>query len=282
MTEQANELRTPQKQLISVTLGLFLAALLFRHYVLDFLLPWGVFFHGLPALLAISLALVGPRQGVRSRLYFGVTIGLALVGVVTGEGTICVIIAAPFVYLITALVIWRNKTPKDKEGSSSAVIPVIFLLSLASGFAPTSIQAVDTTLSISAHREAISERMASTPSIPAIEGGFLSFGFPQPTEVSGRGLELGAVRTVVFTDGGTLVMAVVETSEGSVTFKPLSDTTKIGEWVRWESAEFSWADETASLHLEYERLLKPGWYFNSIIDLGVNQAAGHLLTSLAG
>jgi len=288
-------------RLAAVAIGLFAAAVLYRYFVIDAFNSWTIFFHGLPMVLALALALVPTREvSPTGRVFAGTTYALLLSATVAGEGSICIFIGAPFVYLmvglLTALLRWIDPR-KGRPKTYGIVLPVVLVASLASGASQPPPTTVTAATVVSMDGASVIERLASPPVVPPVEAGFLSMGFPQPVDGSGGGLEVGDRHRVTFSDGGALTLEVVERGARSVTFAAVEDTTMIGRWITWQTATFRWepvgpeSGEVGSnvapatevtLELTYQRLLQPGWYFGPIVEAGADRAADHLLTSRLG
>ncbi len=294
-----NRFRVPgwlaRPRLAAVAIGLFAAAVLYRYYVLNAFNSWTIFFHGLPMILALALALVPAREASPTgRVFVGTTYALLLTATVSGEGSICIFIAAPFIYLmvglITALIRWIDPR-KGRPSTYGVVLPVVLVASLASGASQPPPTTVTAAMVVDNDAASVVARLASPPVVPPVEAGFLAMGFPQPVDGSGGGLEVGDRHRVTFSDGGTLTLEVAERQTGSVTFVAVEDTTMIGQWITWQSATFRWEptsnqlDPTVAsttevtLELTYRRLLQPGWYFGPIVEAGADRAAAHLLAS---
>ncbi len=285
-------------RLAAVAVGLFAAAVLYRYYVLGSFNSWTIFFHGLPMVLALALALVPAREASPTgRVFVGTTYALLLTATVSGEGSICIFIAAPFIYLmvglITALIRWIDPR-KGRPSTYGVVLPVVLVASLASGASQPPPTTVTAAMVVDLDGASVVERLASPPVVPPVEAGFLAMGFPQPVDGSGGGLEVGDRHRVAFSDGGALTLEVAERGPGSVTFVAVEDTTMIGQWITWQTATFRWEpaqtelDPTGApatevtLELTYQRLLQPGWYFGPIVEAGADRAADHLLASRLG
>ncbi len=271
--------------LIGVIVALFGASALYRYFILGNLMPWSLFFHGVSAILGIVLVALGPRGTLADRLFIGTTIALLMAGTAAGEGAICILIAAPFIYLFVAIAAYSG------QGSRRTMVlaPVIFGASLASGLQPADIQQVSAVETVELSSATVAQRLSATPDIPVIDNGLLGglpgASFPQPTTFGGEGLEVGDQRTIDFTDGGRLTLEITESEPGRVSFVPVSDTTAIANWVRWRQTTVSWdenSDGTTEVTLDvyYRRLLEPGWYFGPIVNAGMNQASEHLLHHL--
>jgi len=81
-------------------------------------------------------------------------------------------------------------------------------------------------------------------------------------------------------------MEVAEVSPQSVTFRSLSDTSKVAHWLGWEEAVVNWrqiderhAEITWALH--YRRNLDPAWYFEPWERYGTERAAEYLIDNVA-
>lgn len=273
-----------QLTLIAAILGLFVASILYRIFLLGHLMPWSVFFHGICAVLGMALVALGPKGSLADRLFIGTTIALLMAGTVAGEGAICVLMIAPFVYLVVAVVAYSGGGDR-----ANLVLPFVFVASLASGLQPADIQQTSAVEIVQLDNEEIGNRLSATPEIPPVGSGLLGglpgASFPQPVAFTGEGLDVGDQRSIEFTDGGQLVLEVTESEPGRVTFVPVSDTTVIANWARWRQATFTWTEtpdgmNEVTLDVYYRRILEPGWYFGPIVDAGMSQATGHLLRHL--
>ena len=83
-----------------------------------------------------------------------------------------------------------------------------------------------------------------------------------------------------------LVMEVAASGSDWVRFRPVSDATKIAEWLTWQSAEVSWTDlgdgrTRVRWALTYQRSLDPAWYFGPWESLVTTLAADYLIQSAA-
>lgn len=275
-----------------LAIGFFVAAVTYRYVRLGELTPWVVFFHGLPAVIALALAATETRtRGLPARVVLVTTWALLLAGTVAGEGFVCIVIAAPFIYLMVtliALIVQAVDPRRSRNRTMAFALPVVFLASIASGVTTPEPTTVTATTMVAIDAEQVVERLATRPDVPPVDSGLLGLGFPQPVGGAGGGLTVGDRQYVEFSDGGRLTVEVVERLADSVTFEIVEDTTMIGRWIDWDTATFRWepgpgsdADPmtTVTLDLTYRRLLQPGWYFGPIVDEGADQAVAHLLTS---
>ena len=80
-------------------------------------------------------------------------------------------------------------------------------------------------------------------------------------------------------------MEVAEVSSESVTFRALSDTSKVAHWLRWEEAVVSWRPLDAThtevtWTLRYRRNLDPAWYFEPWERYATGLAADYLIDNV--
>jgi hypothetical protein len=270
-----------RRHLVVIALVLFAAALLYRRIAWGELQAWSVFFHGLPTILVIFLVYAGPRRSFEGRVFAGVTIALLLAGTIAGEGFICIVLAAPFVYLIAGLVLAAVSAARNRS-VNAFVIPAALVASFAGGLSPAGMETATVTTTVSAREAAsVAAMLAATPEAAPVISGLLSFGFPQPVSFEGSGLAIGDERIVSFSDGGSLALIVTERGPRRAVFRATTDTTVIGDWIEWDRAEFTWSagdyGTEVTLTLSYRRALQPGWYFGPIVRAGVDEAGEHLL-----
>lgn len=104
--------------------------------------------------------------------------------------------------------------------------------------------------------------------------------FPRPVDVvvdEGVGLNANRVVKIKGREGtGFLRLRVIDTSEEHATFKVLSDDSPIAQWVAHKSltyrVESDGATTRLTVSLEYDRLLAPAWFFNTLMGAATKQA----------
>ena len=256
-------------------------------------------FIGLPALLALILAL-SPRAGsLFGMLFKGITIALLMSGILLEEGFICILMAAPLFYavaLVVAIIVDQMRKQREQGGGTTMGLLLVPLALLA-------LEGVHPALSWPRHEQVVVDRMVESSQVRVEQSlarapvfdeplpGFLRIGFPTPVAASGEGLQVGDHRVVTFeTMGGDrseLELVVAERGPGYVLFEMPRDTTPIAGWLTWHSAEVKWR-ETASGEgtrvvwtFEFSRQLDPALYFAPLERLAVQQAGEYLLDTVA-
>lgn len=89
-----------RRRLAVVLAALFLAMLGYKVLHAGGLEQTALFYVGLPAVIAITVALSARPKSATGTAMASVTIGLALAGPLLNEGIICLLIAAPLFYLV--------------------------------------------------------------------------------------------------------------------------------------------------------------------------------------
>lgn len=288
-------LSAAQKRLIGVVAALTVASVAYRVINASDLASSAVLFVGLPAILAIGLALTPPARSVTGMIMKGTTLALLLVGILLIEGAVCILFAAPLFYLV-GLVVGLVVDARRRRHPGQLPSPRTFALLLVP-LALLSLEGTHELLTLPRDHTVTVERLvdatpaeveaalAATPRFDGEPPAFLRLGFPTPTTVRGSGLAPDDERAVDF-GTGTLRMAVAESRPGFVHFTVVSDDTKLADWIGWQSARVTYADAGSGRTavrwtLDYERRLDPAWYFGPVERVGATAAAGYLLQELA-
>ena len=283
--------------LVGITLALTAGVVAYRLTHRVGLSQTGAFFVGLPAVLAISVALAPRAKTVRGTTFKAVTFGLLLSGILVGEGFVCIVMAAPLFYLIAmpiAGVIERRRERGSPPGQTYALVVLPVLLFSLEGV-------VDATTLPVRNRVAASQVVAATPaeveaalaSRPAFVKPLPAFlrdaGFPRPLGAEGSGLHVGAGRHILFSgpDGpAPLDLRVVERGPGRVVFAVEQDETPIAGWLSLRRSVVTWwrtSDGATRVRweLEFDRALAPAFYFAPLERYASRLAAGYLIRTVA-
>ena len=101
--ERQAQLRA-RRTLAGVLAALFAAMLLYRVLHEGHLEQTALFYVGIPAVIAITVALTARARSTTGMVMASITVALALAGPVLGEGIVCLVMAAPLFYLVGAMV----------------------------------------------------------------------------------------------------------------------------------------------------------------------------------
>jgi hypothetical protein len=286
-----------QWTLVGVIAALAVGAAAYRLLKWQRLDETAALFVGLPAVLAIALALTPRATSATGMILKGMTIALLLSGPLLGEGFICILFASPLFYGIGALVgagvDAHRRSRRDGQQSLNALLIVPLLVMSVEGVRPMLTLphelAVTTVKRVAAPPAAVEAKLAATPRFADRLPNFLAIGFPRPASAEGAGLAVGDIRTMTYGRGDVrkqLVFEVAERRPGYARFRATRDESKIGTWLTWHDAEVRWIERPdgatdVEWTLHFSRRLSPGWYFGPLESYGAAAAADYLIDSLA-
>lgn len=295
--------RRAQGRVVTLTLALALGTLGYRAIMGAGLDQTAALFVGLPALLAIVVATAPATKTVTGLILRVMTVGLLLSGILLGETLVCLVVAAPLVYLIGLMIgvpVDISRRRRARLGRSTdgfmAVVGLVLLAGLEGvvpGLSFPTDGSVTTARHVAAAPHQVEAALTATPRFDAPLPLPLRVGFPRPVTAWGNGLDVGDTRTVTFegddhygaTHIGDLVLTVIERAPGRAVFTVSSDGTRVAQWLRWERAVVTWharrSGTDVSWRLDYERRLAPAWYFAPVQHAAARVAAGYLIDTLA-
>lgn len=267
-------------------------------------LRWGglehtsLVFIGIPALMAILVALMPTPKSATGLILKVMTLALLISGVVFGEAFVCILFAAPLFFLIGIAIgqiidIGRRRKPKALDLRALLFLGIALTPASLEGVLPglefERDEVVTVVHRVSASPDEIATALALTPRFDRPLPHFLRLGFPAPGATSGSGLQPGDTRRIEFLHGhhpGVLTLTVKDSHPGRIFFTVSGDDSYITHWLSWQSAEVTWrevAPTQTEIHwtLRYRRRLDPAWYFTPLERYGVAQAAGYLIDALA-
>ena len=287
--------RFGSQYLIALTLAVAIGSVLYRIFTRERLGHSAALFIGIPATLAILLALTPRAKTATGGIVRGITFALLIIAPLLGEGYLCILIAAPLFYLvgilIGAIVDWSQR----KRSTTVTCLAVFLLPMCLEGITPqlsfNRAQTVEAQAIVNASAAAVAEALAQSPDLQTSLPKPLRVGFPRPISACGTGLALGDLRTIHFTGAegdppGDLVMRIVESRPGYIRFETISDSTKLTQWIRWTSSEVTLRplDSThtaVTWRIHFDRELDPTWYFTPWERMAVKQAAAYLIVANA-
>lgn len=295
-----NDLKRPsltpsQWGLLFVIMAVTIGSVLYRVIVIGKLEQTSALFIGIPAILAIILAATPKSKSAKGGIVKGLTIALLLSGPLLGEGFICILMAAPLFYAVGIGVGAIIDSERDERDSTTRSFLLLLLL-------PMSLEGVSPALSFN-REETVQASSVVNASAPEVQRAlsrapqtdvrlplYLRLKFPRPTQATGSGLEVGALRTIHFAGGeghpGDLVMRVTESQPGYVRFVAVSDHSKVAHWLAWRASEIAWTPvdpqhTRVTWTLQFERKLDPALYFRPWERYAVGLAAEYLIQANA-
>lgn len=295
--EMRRRIEPAQWWVIALAIAFMAGSVLYRYLVHA---PYGrsaAMFIGIPAVLAVLLALTPKAKTVTGGIIKGITLALLVIAPLLGEGYLCILFAAPLFYLVGLLVGIPVDTmrKRDRGGQTLGCIVLLLLPMSLEGVVPQVAfdrrQVVEVTRVVNAPAADVEAALSKSPGINSRLPAFLRIGFPRPLEASGTGLVVGAERSILFSGAegdppGYLVMRITERSPGFVRFETLTDGSKLTQWIRWDASEVSWTQldvqhTRVTWRMHFERQLDPAWYFGPWERAAVRYATSYLITANA-
>ncbi len=224
-TEKRRRIEPAQWWVIALAIAFMAGSVLYRYLTHS---PYGhsaAMFIGIPAVLAILLALTPKAKSVTGGILKGITLALLVIAPLLGEGYLCILFAAPLFYAVGLLVgipvdVMRNR---DRDGRTLSCIVVLLLPMSLEGVAPELAfdrhQVIEVSRVVNAPAAIVEDALARSPRLDTRLPRFLRIGFPHPVTARGSGLAIGSERSILFSGAegdppGYLVMRVSEHSAG--------------------------------------------------------------------
>lgn len=291
--------------LAAVLLAVFGAMLLAKALGAGGLEQTAMFYVGIPALIAVTVVLTArPRSAVGLTLAV-TTVALALAGPLLDEGVVCLVMAAPLIYGVAALIAWIVTALTTTRWTHHGLVALPLLaVALLEGVAGVSYLPRESAASATVLVEATPEEYAAALAAPPAYGRFDAFllktvPFPRPVSATGSGLDVGDRRVVRFNDRTSLGIGAeptprsmtlrvaeseVDGASGRVVFEVSADST-LSRWMDLRSATVEWnrvGDRTRSTWtLDWARTYDPSWYFGPLQQHTTGLAADYLADTFA-
>lgn len=286
--------RRARWQLVAVILGVTMSSFVYRWLNEQQLEQTSALFIGIPAALAIAVALMGQGRSATGTALKATLLGLLIASIFLGEGLVCVVVAAPL-FLAVAALVGRLVDRTRRRKRASALVMLAFL--------PMSLEGVHPELSFERDETVVVEgivlgdpaqvrrRLERTPEFSSPFPVFFHLGFPLPVAAWGEGLQPDSLRQVRFAGGegepGILTLKVASTQPGCVLFRAVADDSHIAHWLMWTEIEVAWEEMDSGetrvrWTLQYRRDLDPAWYFGPIERYAVRLAGEYLLEAVTG
>ena len=287
LADMALSVSATQKRLIGFIVVIAVVNIAYRLVYATGASQTAALYVGVPALLAIGLALL-PRSGTSTGMLIkGSALAMLIAAVVLPEGLICLLFAMPLVAVIAiavGVILDVTRGQRRRQGPTLMVVSLPLLLFSLEGVAGSPFATEDAVVVRSdgagATPAEVAAALARPPGFDADLPLFLRAGFNRPLSATGSGIEVGDRRMIMFTGGthddhplrlfgGTgersvdhhshMLLRVTESRPGRVVFTVDEDTTMLARWVDLDRAVVTWttSDESTSAtevtwRLEYQ------------------------------
>ncbi|WP_436891986.1 hypothetical protein [Nocardiopsis dassonvillei] len=260
-----------------------------------------LFYMGLPAGIALLVVFTARPKSTMGVSMAALTVVLAVSAFFLGEGMVCLIIAAPLLYGVVAIVTAvATSIARGGPRSQQALfaVPLLFALTLE-GVAGVSLLPRADRGEGDAYTGAtpaeVAAALAAPPAYAPFEAAFLrAVPFPEPVSATGAGLEVGDTRRIEFTPrvipqiGSEptprhmeleIVESEVRADGGRVVFE-ITEDAAFAKWMDMHRATATWTAEgegtRMSWAVDYDRTYEPSWYFGPIQAYATDLAAAYL------
>jgi len=291
----AGKTNAAQWWVISLTFAFTAGGILYHLLMRDGFGHTALMFLGIPAVLAIVLALTPKAKSATGGILKGITLALLIIAPLLGEGYLCILMASPLFYVCGIVVGVVVDERRSKRGIRLSCVALVLLPMSLEGVVPAlsfnRTQTVEVSRVVNAPADAVEHRLALSPDITVPLPAPLRIGFPRPLAAWGEGLEIGALRTIHFSGAegdpeGDLTMRATAREPGMVRFQAVSDKSKLTQWIAWDSSEVRWKQIDAThtevtWRVQFERQLDPAWYFTPLERGAIHEAAKYLIEANA-
>jgi len=256
---------------------------------------------GVPTFIALAFASTSKSKSVLGATLKAITFIILISGPILQEGFICMIMAAPILYIAGALVAWPIDHYRKKKNNASKlnsfVLPsLLVLMSLEGVIDETSFDRINTiehTQVIDASVNQIKTRMANSRKINPSDSVFGKL-FPQPDKINADGISVGDrhwtdisyLKWIYWNEKrGKTLFEVAEHRDNFIRFKPVSDNSYLNSYLTWkESSVFlktvSAEQTQVTWRIRFQRDIDPAWYVQPLQRYAVSIVAQQMVESL--
>ena len=288
-------LRRSQYYYITLIIASALFALFYHLAVAHDLNHSSLMFIGLPAIVAIVLAMTPKAGTVTGGIMKGMALALLVLAPLLQEGMICILIVSPLYFGIGLIVgLTMDHRRKRRTQHLMCVALVLIPLSLEGTTPSLSLpreETVSVTRLVAASADAVAAALARSPRVNVPLPRILRIGFPVPLAATGSGIAPGDMRRIRFSaaegvPAGDVVVRITASEPGHLRSEVEENHTKLASWLRWSSSDVSWhaldANHTeVTWSMSFRRQLDPAWYFAPMQRAAVREAAEYMIATNA-
>lgn len=293
--EQNTKIEPAQWRVVAIILAFVAGVFLYKMLMHEHLGHSAAMFLGMPAVLALLLALGPKAKTATGGILKGITLALLVVAPLLGEGYLCILFASPLFYIVGIAVGLAMDRQRKKRDATLSCVVLLLLPMCFEGVVPqftfNRAQSVEVRRVVAAPADEIEHALTQGPNVNISLPLALRIGFPRPLSARGDGLAVGDMRTIHFAGAegdppGDLIMRVKERRPGYARFETVSDQSKLTQWVQWTSSEVEWTaldqgHTTVTWRIDFTRQLDPAWYFTPWERAAVRKAAAYLICANA-
>jgi len=305
MTEHKSIQLNPRQKLIII--AILLSA--FTGIVIGFLRRHGLdgsalLYIGIPTIIALAFATTSSATSAVGSTLKALTFIILMSGPLLQEGFICMIMAAPILYIIGALAAWpfdhyRKKKEREQDASrlNMFMLPALLLVMSMEGVTDYTTfnryNVIERSQVVTESVSKLKAKLGSSRAIPSPDSAFAKL-FPRPDVVNVEGLSVGDKHGVDISyfkwfywneKKGSAYFEVVEHQPGYIKFKPGQDSSYLNSYLDWgeQTIFFEPLDNNrtrVTWHINFTRKIDPAWYVQPLQRYAVSVLAETFITSL--
>ena len=229
-----------------------------------------------------------------------ITFLILMSGPILQEGFVCMIMAAPILYIVGALAAWPFDVYRKNRSANNLklyILPTLLLLTSLEGvFVQTSFNrsnTVEHSQIINSDLAAIKSKLASDRQLAAPDSLMVKI-FPRPAMITANGLAIGDLQTVDISyfkwiywneKRGKIQFEVANNSENIYTFKLVKDDSYLHTYLAWKDTTvilqpLSEHRTKVTWRISFDRKIDPAWYVQPLERYSVTAAAEMMVASL--
>lgn len=259
---------------------------------------------GIPTFIGLIFATVPPATSVMGSTLKAITFMILISGPLLQEGYICMVMAAPILYIVGALVAWpfdynrkKKKSGEDSSQLNVLVLPAIFLIMSMEGVTDSTSfnrhNEIKHTQVIEGSVDEVKAKLGKNRILPSPDSLFAKL-FPRPRIINADGLAVGSKHWIDVNyfkwiywneKKGTTQFKVVEHQPEYIKFKSSSDNSYFKNYLDWGDVTVYFQPVTKSQtkvtwHINFTRKIDPAWYVQPLQRYAVGVAAETLMASI--
>lgn len=255
-------------------------------------------FVGIPLIIGVLVAyMTRPQSGVGTTIKV-VTILLCVVCPLVGEGTVCILMAAPLFYgfavigyYIYAAII--KKLQPNRRGGPLAILVIPFLMAMVTSdrkhIDNPATNTITDELFVAASPERVMETIRQSGAAPDNFSFFLKLGFPLPTSVEHGPDGVTCMhfdpRSEPWPGTNTIVSReTVDPVRHTIDYEILEDGTKLARWMTFRRTGFeivpTQGGSLVRQRTVYLQRMQPGFYWNTMENFALGQMHGYALRNI--
>ena len=171
---------------IFLVFAVAVAGILYRIVVLGRLEQTSLLFIGIPAVLAVLVALTPKAETTSGAILRGITIALLLSGVLLGEGFICIVMASPLFYVVGLFVAGIIEWSRKRHNATLSCVLLILAPMSVEGITPwlsfDRNETVQASQIVNASTLEVERALDRSPRTDLPLPPYLRMGFPRPSQ----------------------------------------------------------------------------------------------------